>query len=297
MKKIVVFCICTLYCLLDVKAAEYWLVSSVEAYDYWHAFWWVFTFNFFFTGMMLIPFIHKKVIHFTFAGLLILAVVVAYLIVHCYQLSAIDEAGLVALCFIPAFVIYGYSILIPTKHQALSKAQKRFSFWSITVRHSLRKGFSVLHIPFVFCYVYLWNRTPRQRRKKHLRKLGWDVDAPEVFPDYLILHRRKNPLLTCAMSRSWKRIPISRTRSLGLLSLETQHEVELILEFLKIDFAKLCEKENLLIDEGIIVFDKRAYTPRDILSRVERKTPLGIRFLRKHLQKAMEEKFHQRRIH
>jgi hypothetical protein len=281
---------------MDVKAAEYWLVSSSETHDYWHAFGWVFAFNFFFTGLLLVPFIHKKIIHFFFVVLLVLSAGVAYLIVHCYQLSVINETSLVALCFIPALVVYGNSILIPAKkRQALSKVQKRFSFWSIVVRHSLHKGISMLYLPFVFCCVYLWKRTPRQRRKEHLRKLGWNVDAPDVFADYLILHRRKNPLLTCAVSHRWKHIPINRTRSLGLLSLETQHEVELILELLKIDFAKLCEKENLLMNKGIIVFEKRTYALKDILSRIERKTPLGIRFLRKYLQKTMEETFNQRK--
>ena len=308
MKKILLLGMYMLSAFISIGATDHLLVSATQTSDFWNAFGWVFTFDVFSVGILLLPFIGKKIIHIFFVIFFVLALWVGSLIVQSYELNFIRENILFVLCFIPGVVIYGYSIFYIDDTDSIwkSNSQKHSSLWVILLRYSLFKlpktgrwtsilshtisrGIVYLLFPIIFCGVYVRNQLPRQRRKKYLKKLGWNVESPDIFPTYLILHRYKNPVLTCAVSRSWKHVPIHTTRSLGLLSLESQSEIESILEYLKMDFALRYEKNNFLVNQHIVIFDDKAYSFSDIISRIERKTPKGIRFLHMHMKKIMEE--------
>jgi hypothetical protein len=293
--------------VIPVFAQDYWLVSASEAKDFWHAMGWVFTFNLFVGGALLLPFIGKKILHVTFVIFLPVALWMGYLMVYYYHLNMAQEIVLFLSCCVPWTVVYGYSaiFLIKKKSARAVKYQKQITDWTVMMRYFLTKKLPILAFPFVVVWTYVKTHTPRQLRKKHLRSLGWDVDSPEVFPNYLILHRRKNvilnrrknTILTCTVSRDWKHIPMGHTGALGSLSLESQHEIQLLLDYLKIDITRLCEREKLFMDERIIVCGKRSYSPRYMLSKIERKTPLGMRFLHEYVKKIMEASASQRRIH
>lgn len=298
MKKSVVL-LSIMMSVLSVFAQDYLFVSAAETKDFGHAFGWVVTFNLLIGGALILPFLGKKNLHFTFAIFLALSVWLGYIIMHYYQLSSIKETILFLSCSVPGTMVYVYAVFFThnVKRTWVVKSQKQINDWTVIMRYLLAKKIHFLIFPFVFVGTYIWSQTPRQLRKKQLRSMGWNVDSPEVFSNYIILHRSKNPLLTCAVSRSWRHVPIGKTRSLGTLSLESQHEIEVLLDYLKLDIARLCEREKLLLDERIIVCGKRSYSPRYMLSKIERKTPLGIRFLHEHLKKIMEESFNQRRLH
>ncbi len=299
MKRIILLICMVFYSCLAFSQGGAILVSATETKDFWHAFGWVFTFNFFVPTSFLLPFLKKRIIHLLFPLELLISTWIGYLIIRYYYLSNVNEISLALACIIPGLLMYMYSIIYTknTRKTNTIKQKRDIARIRIFKRYVVSNLFHSIFVPFVAIYVYFISKTPRQKRKKRFRKLGWDVDNPEKFAKHLILHRRKNPLLTCAVTLNWKRIPINQARSLGTLPLETQHEIELLLEFLKIDFAKLCEKEKLLVNEPLIVIGKRTYTPASMLSRIERKTPLGIRFLRKHTTKAMESTFQQRKTH
>ncbi len=300
MKRLLVFMIMIIAMIPAWGATDHLLVSAAEATDFIHAAGWVFTFNFFFVGILFFPSIGKRIIHLSFAAFLPIAAWVAYEIIRCYELSMESEIALAAFCFLPAVGVYGYSAFLMSKYPQTGQHVRKnvyISAWSVSARYAITSKLPYLIKPFVLLWVYAWSQTPLERRKKKFRKYGWDVDHPEPVQGYLVLHRRNNPMLTCAVSRKWKRMPISMTRNLGLLSKETQHEIELMLECFKLDFAKQCEREHILLDEPLMVVGNRTYTPRDMLSRIERKTPLGMRFLRKRMQETIEKCPQARLLH
>ncbi|MCX6823520.1 MAG: hypothetical protein NT085_00125 [candidate division SR1 bacterium] len=296
MKKTLVL-IAIMMSVFSVFGQGYEYVSLTEPKEFGYILGWIFTFNVFAGGILILPFFGKKIFHLTFIIFLALSVVVGYLIVHYYDLGL--EKNIISLffCSIPGVIVYLYYVVLAntTKHIRVKKSEKKITVWMVIMRYVTAKKLSTFAFPFVFVWTYMWSHTPTQYRKKYWKKLGWNVDSPEVFPKYFILHRTKNPVLTCAVSRSWKHIPISQTRSLGALSLESQHEIELFLNDIKTDISRFYEKDKVLFGEKIIMFGKRNYSPKDMLSRIEKKTPLGIKFLHEHVQKIMEESLHKKK--
>lgn len=299
MKKIVVLCVCMIFFFIDTQAATNILVSEQETTSFLHAFGWVITFNVFIMGGLFIGVIGKKIAHISFVIFLPLSGITGYFLMHSYTLDILQEIALVVLCFVPGIFMYTYGVSVlrikyvhnhshtedivhPTHHS--SSSMERIQGINKVIS-KLSRFFS--HI--ISFSLYLLDQTPSKRRKECLRKLGWNVDAPETFPTHLILHRTKNPLLICSVSRNWKHIPIHQTRSLGLLSEESQQYIRDIIEYIRFDFIKSCKEKNILMDEKNIQVGKRKYTPNDLISRMERNTPLGLRFLHIYLRESLEK--------
>lgn len=298
MKKIVVLCVCMIFFFIDTQAATNILVSGQETTSFLHAFGWVITFNVFIMGGLFIGVIGKKIVHISFIIFLPLAGITGYFLMHSYTLDILQEVPLVALCFIPGIFMYTYGISVFRIKYAHNHSHTEDIVYptndspaSIERIQSINKVISKLSHFFshiISFSTYLLDQTPSKRRKEYLRKLGWDVDAPETFPTHLILHRTKNPLLICSVSRNWKHIPIHQTRSLGLLSEESQQYIRDTIEYIRFDFIKSCKEKNILMDEKNIQVGKRKYTPNDLISRMERNTPLGLHFLHIYLRETLE---------
>lgn len=294
MKKILLFCVLMVTFFASAYAIEQTGVVDTEN-SFGYAFGWVFTFDFFSLGILSVLLNYKKAIHLFFALFIVVAVWVGYLIVDSYELGWFNEALLFALCIIPGCLVYGYSFTLSKQaHTQTTKPKNKTSRWAIIKRYVWTQGTTYIIAPFVTLYVYLWNQTPSQRRKKNVRRAGWNVDKPDIFSTYLVVHRYKNPLMVATFSRDWKPIPIAETRSLGALSLESQKEIEYILDMLKTHVIKFCDQGHHDLDKPSIVFGKRKYSPRDILSRIDRRTPLGMRFLLAHIQDVLKPVSHKK---
>jgi len=285
MKKIV-FIIVMLFAFVPCGyAANYFLVSGEETKSFGHATGWAVTFNFLYVGLTLFPFTGKRIIHLLFIIFLIIASYATYLMFHHYDVESGKKIFLGMCYIVPGVVIYIYSLLSPHHPSAsVAKVQKKNKEIIITKKIWSQVVSSILS-PFISIWIYIWSFTPQQQRKNRLKKMGWDVDHPEVFTTYLLLHRTNNPELNCAVSLDWKHMPIHTTRSLGLLSFESQDEIQDILDAIKKDFIQTCKKNQFSMDDRTVIFNKRKYSPNDLISRIKKRTPLGMRVLMDHLKK------------
>ncbi|MEI6774098.1 MAG: hypothetical protein WCL18_04805 [bacterium] len=114
--------------------AQCFFASGQEVFDFGHALGWVFVFNFFVAGPLMLL-IHKKTIHIVFIVFVLFALWVGKQIIDGYRLGFGEEMMLFVACILPGALIYGYSLFVPVKHhrQSSRKASKKVSIPSTIV--------------------------------------------------------------------------------------------------------------------------------------------------------------------